>query len=224
VKRLLFIVTVAAAMWAASSFGYFWLQPYLGADIGYNDAPFFYTAYYGAWSALALFLFHPKMISRNTVSFAYDDIAIFLAMLALAAAFLILVLPQLPPALWTRAETPVDFFYANSWYFVPKSFEILFQQILIIALVQALATLKLSIRRISVWVAVLFGAFHLSLALSYDNPAYVLRYTISATIFGTIVPYLVLKHRHGYLMSYAIHWGFYAIDITVIHVLFAAPA
>ena len=68
----------------------------------------------------------------------------------------------------------------------------------------------------------LFGAFHLSLALNSYNPVYVFRYTIAATIFGAIVPTLILRLRNGFLISYALHWGYYAVDIAAIHFVFAA--
>ena len=140
------------------------------------------------------------------------------------AAFAWLVVPRLPQTEWTQTVSPVEFFWATSWYFLPKSVEILFQQLLIAALVLALRDTGLRLRKIAAVVALLFGAFHLTLALSYPNPLYVVRYSVAAAIFGAIVPYLLLRRRHGFLISYAIHWAYYALDITIIRFVFAVPS
>lgn len=70
----------------------------------------------------------------------------------------------------------------------------------------------------------MFGGFHLTLALSYPNPLYVARYSLAAAIFGFLAPVILLRLRHGFLLTYAIHWAYYALDIIAIHYAFAAPA
>ena len=68
-------------------------------------------------------------------------------------------------------------------------------------------------------VAVLFGIFHLSLVLSGSDPFYVARYTIAASAYGFLIPWLILKVRNGFAWSYALHWGFYAADATLAHLV-----
>jgi len=219
--RLLATIATIVAVWGISSFGYFWAEPVLQVEVGYNDAPIFYSFYYGLWACLVFFIFRNTYLHWTSLD-APREYAPLIVLMALAfAGFALFVLPRLPTATWTRDETPVEFFWANSWYFLPKSLEILFQQLLIAALILALHDLKMSLIQISVAVAVLFGGFHLSLALTYDNPVYVLRYTVAATIFGAIVPTCILRLRYGFLLSYAIHWTFYALDITLIHLVFS---
>ena len=220
--RLGWTVAVIAGAWILSSVGYYWLEPELGAQIGYNDAPLGFALYYGAWSGLVYLVFRSRYLAWSRLELSGLRLAIIAAMLVIFAIYALLVIPRLPETEWVRTQSPVEFFYANSWYFLPKSVEILFQQLLIAALILALRGLRLSIWSISGLVAVMFGGFHLSLALFYDNPVYVLRYTVAAAIFGALAPWFILKLRNGFLLSYAVHWTYYAIDLTLIHYVFAA--
>ena len=72
-------------------------------------------------------------------------------------------------------------------------------------------------------IAVLFGGFHLSLALTDVTEFYVARYTVAATLFGLIFPYLVLRLRNGFIWAFGLHWGFYAFDTVMGHLVFAVP-
>ncbi len=223
-RNLGLTIAAIAAAWGFSSLGYFRLEPFLGAEVGYNDAPAAFAIYYSVWSVAVFLVFRKTFQSGADLTPQPLRIA-GVAGLALAfAAFAWLVVPRLPQTEWTQTVSPVEFFWATSWYFLPKSVEILFQQLLIAALVLALRDTGLRLRKIALVVALLFGAFHLTLALSYPNPLYVVRYSVAAAIFGLIVPYLLLLRRHGFLISYAIHWAYYALDITIIRFVFAVPS
>lgn len=221
-RNLVLTVLAVAAAWSFSNFGYFRLEPVLGVEVGYNDAPVTFALYYAGWS-LAVFLVF-RQTYRARADLTPEPLRLFAvaALVAAFAAFALLVVPNLPVSEWTRTNSPVEFFWATSWYFLPKSVEILFQQLLIAALVLALRNQGLKLRVIAALVAVLFGGFHLTLALSYPNPFYVMRYSLAAAAFGAIVPYLLLRVRHGFLISYAIHWIYYAVDIVLIRYAFAA--
>lgn len=220
--RVLLTIVIVATAWSLSSYGYYWLGPVVGAEIGYNDAPVLFAVYYAAWALLVFLVFREPFRNWVNHQFQGDRVTLAMAMLLVFTIYALFVIPRLPASEWVRSETPVEFFYANAQYFLPKSVEILFQQILIAALILALHSLGLSLRTISLSVALMFGSFHLTLALAYDNPLYVARYSVAATLFGAIVPYLILKLRNGFLISYAIHWSYYAIDIALIHYVFAA--
>ena len=222
-RNLGLTVAAIAAAWGFSAYGYFRLEPVLGGEVGYNDAPLAFALYYAVWS-LAVFLVFRRTFQRGGDLSPQPLRLVAVVLLALAfAAFAVLVVPRLPETEWSRTNSPVEFFWATSWYFLPKSVEILFQQLLIAALVLALRDRTCAVWQISALVAVLFGGFHLTLALSYPNPMYVMRYTIAATVFGALVPQLLLRLRHGFLLSYAIHWAYYALDIIAIHFAFAVP-
>lgn len=220
--RLWITIAIAVGAWSAASLGYFWLLPVLEAEIGYNDEPLFFALYYGLWAAVVFWVFKGCFYGWAKQAHLREDRILLPVMAVIFAGYVLFVLPRLPATVWTRSETPVEFFSATAWYFLPKSVEILFQQILLAALILALHALKLSLLQISVLVAALFGGLHLSLALSSYNPAYVFRYSIAATIFGAIVPYLMLHMRNGFLIAYSVHWSCYALDLALIHFYFAA--
>ncbi|MCR8722983.1 hypothetical protein [Frigidibacter sp. ROC022] len=222
-SRLLFTIALIATAWSLASVGYFRLAPWLGAEIGYNDAPIIYAFYYAAWALVVYLVFRRAFIGWAGPAIPQGAVVATATVAVIFTGYALIVLPRLPATEWTWDQTPVEFYYASSWYFLPKSVEILFQQILIAALVLALNSLQLPLRRIMGLTALLFGGFHLTLALNGDNPLYVARYALAATIFGAVVPWLLLRKRLGFLISYAIHWSYYALDIVVIHYVFAAP-
>ncbi len=106
---------------------------------------------------------------------------------------------------------------ATPWYFLPKSAEILFQQVLITTLIAGFHRIGLPLRTTAILIAPGFGAVHLSLAFEGKNTFYVSRYTIAATTFGFVAPYLQSRRRNGFVLSYGLHRSFYAADLTVAH-------
>jgi hypothetical protein len=107
---------------------------------------------------------------------------------------------------------------------VPKSADILFQQVLVAALISTASRAGFGLRAVSAGMAVAFGLFHLLLALDGFTPFYVARFTIAATLFGALLPYLYLRVRGGFRWAYSLHWSFYAADAALTHVLLAAPS
>lgn len=221
-RNLLFTIAVIAGAWTLSSLGYFRLEPILHTEVGYNDAPLAYAAYYGLWALAVFFVFRRSFQQAGDLSPTALRLGILALMAVGFAGFALYVLPRLPEMEWTRSQSPVEFFWANSWYFLPKAVEILFQQILIAALVFALNDLGLKTAKIALLVALLFGGFHLTLAFSYPNPLYVFRYSVAASLFGAMVPWVLLRLRHGFLITLSVHAGYYVIDSVVIHFAFAA--
>jgi hypothetical protein len=108
---------------------------------------------------------------------------------------------------------------ATSWYFVPKSVEILFQQLLISALVLAFAAERYSVRTIAVCCGLLFGGAHFLLGLGGLPFGYVTRFIIAASAFGLVFPYLILQVRNGFAYSYAVHCLYYLATIVVARTL-----
>jgi hypothetical protein len=111
---------------------------------------------------------------------------------------------------------------ATSWYFLPKSIDILFQQLLIVALVLALAEQRYSVRSISILCAAAFGAMHVFLAFGGVPPGYVIRFMVSAAAFGLLFPYLILRVPNGLAYSYILHWAYYAISVVLPHMFLAS--
>ena len=123
---------------------------------------------------------------------------------------------------WVESWNPPEVRVATPSYFLPKSIEILFQQLLVVALVLALTAQRYSIRRISIYCALAFGAAHILLAFGGVPIGYVIRFMLSAMVFGFVFPYLLLRVRNGLAYSYMIHWTYYAASVVLPHI-FSSP-
>ncbi len=213
-----------AVLWSASSYGYYALVEALGLKSGYNDAPVTFAAYYLIWSGIALLWFRNVLTDGLTLPPVLAHVRAMLPVLAVCVAFVAVVLPSLPPvSMWRAPADPPEFMFASGWYYLPKSADILFQQVMVAAIIFRAATLKFRLIFISIGLSLAFGGFHLLLALDGFAPLYVARFTMAACIFGLIAPYIYLRQQHGFRWAYALHWSFYALDATVTHFLLAVP-
>jgi hypothetical protein len=129
--------------------------------------------------------------------------------------FVAYVLPALPPFDPPGGLSPPELPLATPWYFLPKSVEILLQQLLVVALVLTLAAENCSLRRISLCCAALFGGAHILLAFGDVSWAYVARFASLAAVFGLVFPYLILRVPNGFAYSYVVHWGYYAATLLM---------
>jgi hypothetical protein len=107
----------------------------------------------------------------------------------------------------------------TAWYFIPKAAEILFQQLLVAALVLALANSGYAMQTISFVCAGLSGAMHALLVLGGMPVAYVVRFVAAASVFGFVFPHLLLRLPNGLAASYSLHWLYYLITIVMAHTL-----
>lgn len=221
-SNLFFVIVVVTVAWSVSSVGYYEIAGALDLSTGYNEAPVLFSLYYGAWSVLVAVVFGPAIGGWSKNAGPGEDHGALAMLLMAFGFFALLVLPQLPQVEIPPGLNVADIVSAEPWYFVPKTVEIVFQQILLTALVLVLWAQNLTMRQLSILIAALFGGFHLTLALTDATTFYVFRYTIAATIFGALVPYLLLKLRNGFVYSFGIHWAFYAVDATLGHFAFAA--
>lgn len=214
------LITIGA-MWIASDVGYYFLLPALHQKSNYNDGPIGATLYYVFWVGLAVIVFWPRYASwsqyarRGTFENRLTSALVWSIAFASSVAFATYVMPALPQFDWRETWAPPELPVATPWYFLPKSIDILFQQLLIIALVIALATQKFSLRKISIYCAFLFGAAHLLLAFGAVPWIYVIRFAVLAAIFGFVFPYLILRVQNGFAYSYILHWAYYALTIIM---------
>ena len=218
-----FLVTLVSigVMWVASDVGYYFLLPALDQKSNYNDGPIGATLYYVFWVGLAVIAFWPQYArwSEHAKWRTFENRLVSGLVWSIAfgasVAFIAYVLPALPRFDWRETWAPPELPVATPWYFLPKSIDILFQQLLIIALVIALATQKFSLRKISIYCAFLFGAAHLLLAFGAVPWIYVIRFAVLAAIFGFVFPYLILRVQNGFAYSYILHWAYYALTIIM---------
>jgi len=222
--RLVWTTALIAAIWVASDLGYYFLLPALGVKPDYNAGSIAITLYYVFWAGIAVIAFWPQYASwsRYTRWATFENrLASFVVwFLAFAGAVLFAgyVLPALPP-FSPRGVNPPELPLATPWYFLPKSVEILFQQLLVVALVLTLSTQNHSLRKISITCAVLFGGAHLLLAFGDVPWGYVARFATLAAVFGFAFPYLILRVPNGLAYSYVTHWGYYAMTVVMARTL-----
>lgn len=223
-RNMLSTLALVAVFWSVSSWGYYALVEALAVESGYDDAPILFACYYLGWSMVALLAFRQvfaRQLSRP-ILFAH---AVALAPILIAyGAFVSLALPLLPDVSIFRAPpNPPEFMFASAWYYLPKSVDILFQQVLVAAMVLRAHQARVPLRAICILMAVMFGGFHLTLALDGFSPLYVARFTVAASIFGLVTPWLYLRTRYGFRWAYGLHWGFYALDAVITHLVLAVP-
>lgn len=217
-----------AAIWTVSDAGYYFLLPALGVQPSYNAGAVAVTLYYAFWVGIAVIAFWP-LYARWTL---YADWATFENRLTSyivwslsftgCLLFATYVLPMLPSVHWKESWDPPDLVAATPWYFLPKSIDILFQQLLVVALVLALSAKRYSLRRVSIYCAAMFGSVHVLLAFGGVPFGYVIRFMISAAAFGFLFPYLLLRVPNGLAYSYLIHWLYYALSVVMPHIFLAS--
>lgn len=213
-----------AALWVGSDAGYYVLLPALGTEASYNASPISAALYYGVWAAVTVVAFRPlyRDWSHHAEWPWFETHIIGLIIWAFALLgpllFVVFVLPALPPIGWTESWNPPELRVATGWYFLPKSVEIVFQQLLIVALVLALAARQCTVGKIMACSAAVFGGAHALLVFADVPLGYVGRFMISAAVFGLVFPYFILRLRNGLAYSYMAHWLYYIATLTLPHI------
>lgn len=217
---LLRTLVLIAGLWVVSDLGYYLLLPRLSLIPDYNQSPVSIATYYTFWVGVAVILFFrvfctwPTYAKWITFENRLLGLALWSGFFAAATTFTSVILPALPPFQWPADwGAPPDLPQANTLYFLPKSIEILFQQLLVIALVLTLAAEGFSLRKASIVCALLFGGVHVLLVFDQVPWSFVIRFVVLATMFGLVFPALILRVRYGFAYAYALHWGYYALTI-----------
>jgi hypothetical protein len=207
-----------------SDVGYYILLPALGIDASYNESPTAIAVYYVIWAVIAVATFRPlyghwsryaewPWFETRIASLMVWSFALFGPLL-----FVVFVLPALPPIGWSQSRNPPELRVASAWYFLPKSTEIVFQQLLIVALVLALAARRCTTGTIMACSAAVFGGAHALLIFADVPLGYVARFMIAAAVFGLMFPYFILRLRNGLAYSYMVHWLYYVVTVAMPHI------
>lgn len=213
-------LALIAGIWIVSDLGFYFLLPALQREPSYNHDPIANATYYVFWIGVAVITFSHTYTTWRRYSrwhlFEKRGLSLvfWAGFFAVAITYTAYVLPSLPPFEWRTEWGPVpELPLAEPLYFLPKSFEIIFQQLLILALVLVLAAEGLSVRRISLACALLFGGMHLLLMFDQVPWSLVVRFVVVASLFGLVFPVLILRVQNGLAYSFAIHWGYYALTV-----------
>jgi hypothetical protein len=223
--QLNWTLALIAGIWIVSDIGYYYLLPALGEKSNYNDGPIATALYYIFWTGIAAIAFWPQYSEwpryARWATFGNRLTSIIVWSLAFAAIvmFAAYVLPALPPFNPREGIHSPELPLATPWYFLPKSIEILYQQLLVVALILALSANNFSLRTISFYCAALFGGAHVLLAFGDVSWGYVARFSILAAAFGLVFPYLILRVPNGFAYSYVTHWGYYAATVVMARTL-----
>lgn len=220
-RPLLEIILQVAGIWIFADFGYYLLGSIFAPGASYSTHPILLSLYYLVWVGMVSVLY-AEFYDRNELGTHRTSSSISIIVLGgLALAYFFYVIPILPSIRWNPgAIPPVELLRATPWYFLPKSIEILLQQFLLVAFVEAFNVRKFSVRAIQYWCAGLFGSIHLLLIFDGGGLVYVSVFTAAATAAGFIFPYLMLKVKNGLLYSYFLHWTFYAVIFVIIRFVF----
>jgi len=225
VSQLAWTIAQIAGIWIAADLGFYFLLPILGVQPSYNAGSLAIALYYAFWIGIAVITFWPIYVTWPrygrwpTFERRYTSYLVWSIAFGGCVAFAAYVLPLLPPTTWTESWNPPEVRVATPAYFLPKSIDILFQQLLVVAFVLALSAQEFSLRRISMYCGLTFGAAHILLAFGDTPVGYVIRFMIAATAFGFLFPYLILRVRNGFAYSYVVHWLYYAVTVAMPHIV-----
>ncbi len=211
--RFIYELLGIALLWTASFMMFEFLPAYIGYPLSYSAHPFLSALYYAAWLG-AVLAFYPHSLSRLKPSFKGAWWVPLTVVVVCTIAFYVYAIPLLTtPAEISSivaAHPDAPFFDYGPLYFLPKTVEILFQQVLIIETILLIFGFFGSLLRTAVVFGVTFGLLH---ALSVLHvPSSISLATIGvASLSGVILPYLVLKVPNGAVYAFGLHWLFYIL-------------
>ncbi|TSC85647.1 MAG: Uncharacterized protein G01um10148_1033 [Parcubacteria group bacterium Gr01-1014_8] len=207
-----------AALWAAVNIGFYTFLPILGVDLSYNNTPVAITLYYVVWLLISVYVFwdiFSKWLPTENRVWVYG---LLCGAYGAFIFFMLFVLSQLPIPQVPRIAQYTDIIFATPWYFLPKALDILIQQVLIAALILALATTFRSVKKTSIVYAVCFGGVHILLfAIGGAPTPYTMVMTLGAVASAFIFPYLILRVPSGFVYNYMIHLTFYVALVMISH-------
>ncbi|OIO40744.1 hypothetical protein COU56_05105 [Candidatus Pacearchaeota archaeon CG10_big_fil_rev_8_21_14_0_10_31_9] len=102
----------------------------------------------------------------------------------------------------------IHFLHLDKRYLISKSFDILYQQILIIVLVFLLKNQGLNLIWISILFALIFGFGHIP-AIRLNKSFFGTLIFLASIISSFLFPYLILTFKYGFIYTYMAHWLFY---------------
>lgn len=130
-------LSTVALFWILSDLAYYFVLPAIGYGADYNEFPVVSSLFYLFWTGLAAIYFSPLYMRWSEVSpwpVIFDRRAatlVWILMFAASVYYLRHLLPDMPDHAWTRVYSePPDILVAAADYFLPKTVEIIFQQLL----------------------------------------------------------------------------------------------
>ncbi|HMU61455.1 MAG TPA: hypothetical protein PKA66_06715 [Gemmatimonadales bacterium] len=196
-----------ALLWLAGWGGSFGL---IRKGATYLTHPLVTSGVFLLFSLLAAMLFRPWL--EPLVS----TVAAPSVLVLVAAVVLTIAVYALAPR-WLRrpddliARHPEEFYLPMQYrYLVPKSFEILFQQLIIVVLTLRLAATGLPLPAVVLVFLGCFALLHLPMLLLVRRRVGI-AYNLASLTLAAVFPLLILRVPSGVVYSYAAHWFFYTM-------------
>ena len=205
-------------LWLLANAGYYLILPALGFDLSYNSAPILIALYFLLWAGVALFYYRNIFTRWLTVEHRIWVHIVWSLGFAALIWGLLYEFAQLPILTGIRLAPYTDILFATSWYFLPKSAEVLVQQILITVLVLDLSYRFHSFKKVVFGYAALFGGAHVILFVLNGTPTpYAVLMTTGAVLSALVFPYFILRVKEGFVYTYTIHLVFYIVLAMLLH-------
>lgn len=153
------------------------------------------------------------LLFQKDITFFVSDISIQESFVLAVFFVIISSMYLLSPLLFTKKQLDSNALALTKMdirYLFAKSFEIVFQQLLIIALVSILKHANIETLFIYITFSLLFGSLHLPL-MKIRGKRFGMYFSIAAFISGFLFPYFIIRFSNGYVYSYMLHWGFYLV-------------
>ncbi len=183
------------------------------------------------WKKYLHYILHPFLVALHFLLFTILSIILFkkeliplvdgFTIVPFALLFLVIMITIgvyfLSHSYLTRPtklieKYPREFFLAMDYrYMFSKSFEILFQQVMVVILVLLLWEEGLNIVSICALFATVFGIVHIPL-IRTEGWFFGCFFTVSSALSGILFPPLILKVHYGFVYTYTIHWVYYTVS------------
>jgi len=112
------------------------------------------------------------------------------------------------------AENPHEHFLALDYrYLTSKSFELMFQQVMIVLLILTIHSLTTTMVNVMVIFGVVFAVAHVPIyrLIGTSSKKFKLVYFVASLMSAIVFPLLILRVSYGFVYSYIIHSSFYAL-------------
>lgn len=208
-----------ASVWALFNIGYYFVLPIFGVTLGYSNSPFIISLYYAAFAVITVAYFwrtYKEWFELDSTVLLYIALSILFSFIMW---FLVAVFSLIPVTHVLGLGSYSDVVLATPSYFLPKSIEIFIQQMLVIVLVLELYMKFKSMKQVFWGYLVCFGGAHIVLfILDHASIRYSLLMTITALLSTAVFPYLMLRVRGGFILAYVIHFTFYVLLASLLHI------
>lgn len=176
--------------------------------LDYLERPLSVTIYFLSLSLIALYLF------SDVIGVLYEKITFFSLLILFCFLFFNFLTYFLSNKFLKRPYKLIEQYpkvlviKMDYRYLVSKSFDILYQQIIIIILILLLAKSGLGILQITIVFSILFGIGHVPI-IKFENDFFGFLTLIASFTASFLFPILILNFQYGFIYTYILHWLFY---------------